>query len=142
MMTSDRFKELVEAYGASPARWPAAEREAALAFAQSSPDARRIVAEASALDRIMDLAATAPVTPQLQAKILASVSEPRSHAWFAALLPQPLWIPAAAFAASLILGVGAGTLVPSLVGFDAQPDAALVALGDADSGLFDEGDGS
>jgi hypothetical protein len=147
MMTNDRFKELLDAYGADPARWPQSEREAALAFAKSSDEARRLLDEAAALDRLIDLADTAAVTPALQARILAAFPQPRRAGVIASLMPgRPTWIPITALAASLLLGLGVGTFVPTLAGIgDPQgQDAALVALGDLnDLGLLDEtGEGS
>jgi hypothetical protein len=53
-MTIDRLQTILEAYGASPARWPEAEREAALALIAQSAQARAAVAAASALDASID----------------------------------------------------------------------------------------
>lgn len=146
-MTNERFKELLDAYGANPARWPEAEREAALALAKSSDEARRLLDEAAALDRLIDLAETTPVTPELQARILAALPELRRGGVIASLMPgRPAWIPITALAASLALGLGVGTFIPALAGIGEQQaqDAALVALGDLDAGgLWDEtGEGS
>jgi hypothetical protein len=49
-MTIDRLQTILDAYGAAPARWPEAEREAALALIAQSPEARAAVAAASTLD--------------------------------------------------------------------------------------------
>ena len=50
-MKADRFLIIVEAYGADPARWPEAEREAALAYvAEAGAAAEALLAEARALD--------------------------------------------------------------------------------------------
>lgn len=50
-MKAERFQAIVEAYGADPARWPEAERDAALAFADQAGDvAQAVLAEARALD--------------------------------------------------------------------------------------------
>jgi len=147
MMTLERFKSLIEAYGADPARWPEAERSDAVGFVEASADARRILEEAALLDRVIDLASTTPVTPQLQAKIMAAFVEAaaapaRKASGFGGLLPgTPRWVPAAAFVLSLALGLGAGALVPTLAGLDAPVDAALLALGGIDEGAFVE-DGS
>jgi hypothetical protein len=51
MMKAERFQAIVEAYGADPARWPVAERDAALAWAdQAGQAAQAILDEARALD--------------------------------------------------------------------------------------------
>lgn len=50
-MKAERFQAIVEAYGADPARWPEAERDAALAHADQAGEAAQVVlAEARALD--------------------------------------------------------------------------------------------
>ena len=50
-MKAERFQAIVEAYGADPARWPEAERDAALGYAgQTGEAARAVLAEARALD--------------------------------------------------------------------------------------------
>jgi len=54
MMTLDRFAALVDAYGASPARWPEGERAAAVELMQASAEARRLAEEADRLDRLLD----------------------------------------------------------------------------------------
>lgn len=147
-MTRERFKMIVEAYGADPRRWPEAERDAALKLAESDADARAMLDEAGALDRAINLADTAPVAPELQARVLASFSTRKpADAWaltrLTAWLPRrPQWIPLAAFAASLLLGLGAGALMPMLAGLDEPPgEAALLALGDLDNALDEEAGG-
>lgn len=52
-MTLDRLQTILDAYGGNPERWPAAEREAALALLASSAEARRMVNAAAPLDRAL-----------------------------------------------------------------------------------------
>jgi hypothetical protein len=54
-MTIDRLQTILDAYGAGPARWPEAEREAALALISQSAQARAAVTAASALDASIDI---------------------------------------------------------------------------------------
>ncbi|WP_343868589.1 hypothetical protein [Caenispirillum bisanense] len=61
MMTPDRFAALVAAHGADPARWPAAERGAALALLDASAAARSVAARERALEAA--LAALPPPVP-------------------------------------------------------------------------------
>ena len=50
-MKAERFQAIVEAYGADPARWPEAERDAALVYAEQAGEAAQaVLAEARALD--------------------------------------------------------------------------------------------
>lgn len=53
-MTPQRLKRILSAYGAEPRRWPEAERHAALDLLTHSDEARRIVSEARAIDRLLD----------------------------------------------------------------------------------------
>lgn len=54
-MTRERFEALAEAYGGAIARWPAAEREAALILAAAEPDfASAVLARAESLDAALD----------------------------------------------------------------------------------------
>ena len=49
-----RLRETLEAYGASPERWPDAERAAALTLLSGSDEARRSWADAASLDALLD----------------------------------------------------------------------------------------
>ena len=53
-MRLERLKAIIEAYGAHAARWPEAEREAALACLDAHPDAQAWLAEARGLDDMME----------------------------------------------------------------------------------------
>ena len=115
MMTAERFKTLLEAYGAEIARWPDAERLAAHAYAQSAPEAGARLAEAAQLDAVL-AALPAPALPAgLEAAILAEARKlgPARKAGAAAALggvlhalwPRAaLWKPASIFASALVLG--------------------------------------
>lgn len=150
MMTMERLKQLLDAFGAKPERWPDAERAAASALIEGSPEAQRLLRDAAALDRLLDEAETAPVTRALEDRILAGLPErmapsggvaaKASRAW-----SSRHWLPASALAASLVLGLAAGAVLPGLIGLtDPQSiDQALLAFGDVDADLWGEtGDGS
>ncbi|ESQ86092.1 hypothetical protein AEAC466_02570 [Asticcacaulis sp. AC466] len=53
-MNADRFHALIDSYGASPARWPEAERQAALDFLAADPAAQARIDQARALDAMLD----------------------------------------------------------------------------------------
>ena len=57
-ITLERFAAIVDAYGASPMRWPVAERSAAEALLAVSAEARALLADARMLDGML---ASAPV---------------------------------------------------------------------------------
>ncbi len=128
MMSLDRFAALVDAYGASPARWPEGERAAAAALMKASADARRMAAEADALDRMLDATQTAPATRALQDRILASVA---GRAWAVGArsfrFAVSRWLPAGAIACSLMLGAAIGSQVPALAGVDDEALAQAAA---------------
>ncbi len=140
-MNIQRFKTLVEAYGANPARWPEAERVAALLFAEQSAEARDMLQEAAAFDRLLDTAETQPASRTLEDRILATFPErtvKKRSPWF-----TQRWIPAAAVACSLVLGLAVGAALPGLAGVSdtTAVDPALIALSGGDADWADMGDG-
>jgi len=74
-MNTLRFIEILQSYGAAPARWPADERAAMQAFADKFEDARTLLTEQAALDAALDTQ-TAPAPSEfLRARILASADK-------------------------------------------------------------------
>ena len=144
-MNIERFKALVDAYGASPARWPADERAAALSFAETAAEARRLLHGEAALDRLLDAADTLPATRALEDRILAAFPQrpPRTSRRWLAALPEH-WMPGAAIACSLALGLLVGAALPGLIGIgETGVDPALIALGGFDADPMTElGDGT
>jgi hypothetical protein len=139
-MDLDRFAALVDAYGASPDRWPEAERAAAVELMKASAEVRRLADEADAIDRLLDQSETAPVSRALQDRILASLTQPpKARPRMLASVDIGRWLPAGAVGCSLILGVIAGTQLPKLAGLD---DEAFVqaAVADAMTASAAEGD--
>jgi len=116
-MTRERLEAILAAYGADPKRWPAAERDAALAFARANAID---LSEAKITDALLDLAPPpAPPSDLLMARVLRAA--PKAAA-------ASLRIAALALAACMILGVligyGAGKLAPASGG----DELAAVAL--------------
>lgn len=108
MMKTERFKELLAAYGADPRLWPTAEREAARAFLAAEPENERMLFEARQVDAALDAFKAAPVSHALRDRVIAMAAQ-------AGLKPQSIrpffgWAPrlglAAACAAGVIVGVG------------------------------------
>lgn len=107
-MDLQRLSELLDAYGASRERWPAAEREAALSLLASSDAARALHRQAQMLDAELDALAVPPPGAALRAAVIASIPQHR-RGWVRAV--GELWrelggwrLAAPAFAASLALG--------------------------------------
>lgn len=130
-MTPERVKKIIDAYGASSHRWPAAERNAALTLIGNTPSLAAYQQQADALDGVLALAPQPSVPTSLVEAVLASAADrdlpgtvsppvqagiPRRF-WDAVtqLWPgMPVWQPAVGFAASLAVGIWAGAqgLVP------------------------------
>jgi hypothetical protein len=120
-VTMERLAALLDAYGAQPARWPAAEREAAEALIARSDAARDAFAEAARLDAALDAAAPPPPADRLAFRLRAlmprreTVVTPaampavrrRAAAWLASPLAR-----AAAVAFAVLGGVGIGLAIP------------------------------
>ncbi|MCB1613320.1 MAG: hypothetical protein KDI60_16435 [Xanthomonadales bacterium] len=124
-----RLNQLLDAYGASPGRWPDAERAQALHLLAGSAEARALQAQAALLDASLDEFRVAPPSRELRGRILDSFP-PRSIGWRAWL--AELWqelggwrLVAPAFAASLSLGA----VLPNLLDQAATdlPDEDLIA---------------
>ena len=113
-MQLERFRELVDAYGGDPSRWPAAERGPAAGLLAGSPEARALLAEAGALDRLLDR--TEPLSPpildaeRLIDRVTASAQErPIVHSVGAMQPPgRGLWLRAASLAAAAVIGFMVG----------------------------------
>jgi hypothetical protein len=116
-----RFRRLIEAYGADPARWPAGERSRAEALLARSDRARRRLAEAQALDAVLMADAKAAADERLIAAVIArATAEPQERSpvrprefrldWSLARL----WPQAVGLAAAAVLGfvVGWTDLLP------------------------------
>ena len=114
MMMLERFRELVDAYGGDPRRWPPTERAPAAELLAASAEARTLLAEAAALDRILDRALPmAPATldsERLIALATAAAQERPSFRPVGVMQPagRGLWLRAASLAAATIIGFMVG----------------------------------
>ena len=123
-MTSVRFFELVDAYGANLESWPEAERAAAGLIAESGGAAKAYLAQARELDVMLDGSLAATPSHELEAAIIANARatlaphkptpiRPSLAVWltdFWQSLLSPIGIPASAVW-MLALAVGAVGLV-------------------------------
>ena len=130
-----RFEQLLQSYGANADRWPTAERNAALALVQASPDARRLFDEAVQLDGILDLAAAPEPSAALAARIVAAAEHaPAWREWLTDIAAEiwPFgrqWQAAAILASAAILGLALGTVpLPSTVAENELPIIEELAL--------------
>lgn len=140
-MTRDRVRALLAAYGADPERWPVGEQEAAERLLATDPVLAAEVAEAEALDRLLNaLPAPAP-SPALRVA-LKDIPDRARLGWagrLASLWPfGPPWRPAAGLVAAAVLGifVGIATSEPSTADsevaatfiYDDDPVASVAAM--------------
>lgn len=128
-MTEERFIQIVEAYGANPARWPETERAAAMAFADAHPDAADAALQAEALLDDWLGGPDAQPSELLERRILNRFPAPVAA-------PVRWQIPAAAAAALLVgafIGFASGALTVT------EPvTPALYAAADAYAGLDED----
>ncbi|MDE1173891.1 MAG: hypothetical protein PW790_09500 [Parvibaculaceae bacterium] len=142
-MTMERLEALLDAYGASPARWPGAERPAAEDLVARSQEARLRVDEARHLDLLLAEAPLEAPSAALTARLLAArprqiAASPVSSTAGTSLLGRFLalvWpygspaFPAGAVLASLALGIVTGVGVSSLA---VPQQTALTTVASAD----------
>jgi hypothetical protein len=132
MVTAQRLGELLDAYGADPARWPEAERMPAQALLARMPeigarsDAERLDAALGLLDQQIPNAVAARVAARIEREV-RSRAEPEAigPSWGALLWSATgaSWPRAAAFASVIVLGIVAGlSSDPSALG---QTDGAF-----------------
>lgn len=157
-VTLERLAGLVDAYGASSARWPADERVAAEALLAASAEARTMVEQAARFDMLLDMAPTAAPSAALTERLLAArprtaVTPTSVRSGFLRGLLDAVWpygspaFPAGALAASIMLGVALGatfdiSLPTTQMTAEAVPDATtgeeLVSLALADTAWPEE----
>ncbi len=132
-MDAPRFEQLASAYGADFRRWPAAEREAAGAFAaEHRIESERLLFDARMIDAALEMVAAPQPTYELRQQVIAMAPRPRprrlrANAWF--------WIPSAGIAAACAAGVMVGVLAMDRV--TATNSADMVIAANADAGWSD-----
>lgn len=133
-MTPERFREIVEAYGAAPRRWPETERAAAEAFARGNAEARHMLAREADLDRRLGAYRIAPPGRALTGAVVAAAPSRRSS-WTSVL--QGLGIVGAglagAVAGAFLMAIYAPS-VPNLIDDDDRPILTSFDAGDFDLG--------
>ncbi|HWT35643.1 MAG TPA: hypothetical protein VN289_05140 [Paraburkholderia sp.] len=119
-MTPERFRALVDAYGADARHWPAAERAAASAWAeQHRGEADVLLAQAAQLDMWLASDAIAAPDPALIERVTASAPDGRRWRWLSLAWPggrsrrAGWWWSGAAFAGVGLIGGVAGAFAVS-----------------------------
>lgn len=146
-LSLDRFRAILESYGASPDRWPEAERDGALALIAESEEARKLRVAAARLDGVLR-----HLTPPAPSKALleslsrqplpgAARGEAGSSGWrHRGRRLTPAWPIGrlAGFAAAALVAFAIGLSVPSplRIGDEARtsvrPIEAVAAMDEAD----------
>ena len=161
----EALKRLLEGHGADRSRWPARERLRFTSLLAESREARRALAEAEALDALLDtalepqpaeisalsarIAAAAARVPARPVARVRSVQRDPGRSGRPAQREIFNWPAAALLAASLVLGVFAGSAdfvempgsaptVAAALESDAEGDASQLALGGDTAGLGEE----
>ena len=78
-MTLDRFRQLIDAYGAESGRWPEQDRDLAVDFLTSSPEAQTLLEEVSALDSALDSLPKPELSTGFRESVLNLQDPPRSE---------------------------------------------------------------
>lgn len=136
-MTATRFNDLAEAWGGDLRRWPEAERSAARAFAEVAPlEAGRMLAEADALDAMLEASPRPGVSAALRDRVVAAGPRGRGAAGVSwPSLRKLMWLGGAGWAAAACAGVVFGT---NLGGHLADQQRADAIVDQAMLGGFDE----
>ncbi len=135
-----RFRAILDAFGAEPLRWPAAERASAEALLTDSAEARRLQEAAAALDDLLAQSEAPRPSPQLRAAILHAAPSrqvvqrgPIRRLWGAAVSvlagelggPRPA---GALLGVALLLGIVAGGALGTNPDADAGAEIDIVQL--------------
>ena len=138
-----RFRRLIAAYGADPARWPPGRRAQAQGLLARSSAARALLAEAQAFDSLLMADAKAPADDRLAATIIARTTatpQERASALDRAIALDwslaRLWPQAVGLAAAAVLGfvIGWSDLLPEDFGGDTIDLADVLDAGIDDGG--------
>ena len=76
LISLDRTKQLIDAYGANTDRWPTPERDLALNFIAESSDAQNLIEEAKKLDDELNALTQPKPSPRLKAAVLNTFTPP------------------------------------------------------------------
>ena len=119
-MNAERFRQLLDSYGADESRWPADLRAPMRDFLEATPEARQWLFEGRELDQLLD--SYRPANVDLSERIMAALPRSRIERCIDWLLPQApaqWWHPVAAGAMPLVLGLAIGLNVPEPTDGDA-----------------------
>jgi hypothetical protein len=139
-----RFRRLIAAYGADPARWPPGRQAGAEALLGRSGKARALLAEVQALDALLSADAKASAGEPFAAALIAHATAMPQERVSASAPPSfivdwslsRLWPQAVGLAAAAVLGfvIGWTDLLPGSSGADTIDLADVLDAGIGDGG--------
>ncbi len=121
-MKADRLHALAEAYGADLRRWPASERVFAESLIAADPSLKTVLAQAAALDALLDASAAPTPSTDLTARLLAAAPKAKTRRYH---LDRIALFLGAGWAAAACAGVVAGVGLTTHVTADERADAVL-----------------
>lgn len=113
MLSTERFRELIDSYGASAQQWPGEYRRQMQEYLDANPEASTWLDDARSLDVLLN--SYSPELPDLSQRILDNAAPSlfeRLLLWLLPSSPQDWWRPALASAMPLALGVMIGFATP------------------------------
>jgi hypothetical protein len=123
-----RLLAIIEAHGADPGRWPAEERDPAVALLETSAVARRALDDAARLDTLLAKDAAPKVSLALQSRVAAIPERRRSGVREIARVFWPfgaIWRPATGLVAAGVIGL--------IVGIGTPPEDIAVVPGESEA---------
>lgn len=137
-MTPERFRQIVEAYGATPQRWPEGERTAAEAFARTNPAAQTMLAREASLDSMLGAYRVAPAGSALVGAVIASARRRPKLSWMA--IGQGFGIVGAGLAGVITGAFLMTAYAPPPSSFAEDDDQPILTSFDVSGGIYDLGD--
>ena len=131
MMGLDRFRELMEAYGADPQRWPGNERGAAEALLVQNADAVALHRRAASLDALLNEATLPAAAFDAERMIAAVTGQPQRTAEIVTLRParkqaaSGFWLKVASLAAAAVIGFLVGVTQLGALGDPSAPSTGV-----------------